>query len=246
MVTPALISAWLSALGLSALEILFVNFWYSTLNVGDLCSVGPPALPPPDTSTLDASLATIGQYLKAIAWTHLCQCVPGAPAPQPYQPPDWTSPTGWPSLPTVSCSNADLCATVTQIAQGLIALQNAMASTNQLVTLLQRYSLPFAFVLGPLHAGLTGTGSLTMPRLLGVKMELTAQNIGHPSLPGNPEYLWNQGWVSWDTPDGMLQELRVTRAEQVWLPRGAQLGGSFKWKLDAGVSMDLTELIAET
>lgn len=242
---PGLIDVWLSTVGMAWLAPLFTALWGSQLNAQQLCRSGPPALPPPDFSTLEASIATAWQYLYAVAWPNVCQCVPGAPAPTPFPDPNWTPPTGWPVLPTIACNNLDLCATIADMAQQLLAVQRQLTNVDELVTLLQRYSLPFGYVLGSAHPGLTASGSIAMPRLLGVRAEITTPNVSTPPLEGNPPYLWDQGWLSWDTPDGMLEEKRLTRTDQIWLPRGAALGGTFKWALRTGVVMTATEVEAE-
>jgi hypothetical protein len=111
--------------------------------------------------------------------------------------------------------------------------------------LLQRYGKPFAYIKGAVHAGLSTTGTLAIDRLLGVQVDVTASPAGHTVKLGNPSYLYDLGWLSVVTPDGFIDEVRLTRDHQLWQSRLFPMALSVNWALQAGVTITLTELHAE-
>jgi len=112
---------------------------------------------------------------------------------------------------------------------------------------LQRFGTPYDVEVGTPHAGLTGAGAIALGdrRPIGLKYVLTTVNPGQPIYPGNPPYMWNQGWLSIDNADGLIDELRVTRTAAEWFPPRMLLADSINYALDPGVTMTLTELFAQ-
>lgn len=110
------------------------------------------------------------------------------------------------------------------------------------VNLLQRYMVPLNYKLGTVHAGLTGSATLAVASLLGVKVELTAFPGTNRTGAGNPTYLYDMGWLSIGDPDGMLDEKRVARAAFTWLPRDMSMATSINYDFFAGVTATITEL----
>ena len=96
-----------------------------------------------------------------------------------------------------------------------------------------------------MHEGLTGAGSIAIYGPIGIRYQLVSTRPGQKILPGNPPYLWNQGWISIDDDNGMIEELRVTRTGMEWFPRNCRLATSFNWALDEGVTMRMVELLPE-
>lgn len=95
---------------------------------------------------------------------------------------------------------------------------------------------------GTVHTGLTGSSSLTVSKLAGVQVVITAQ----PSTKveaGNPPYIFDMGWLSILTGDGMIEERRLTRSQQLWLPSLMPLAVSFGYYLNPGVVATITELL---
>lgn len=115
----------------------------------------------------------------------------------------------------------------------------------RLVTDMQRNYQPFGYVLGAAHAGLTGTGSVPVSRLLGVKVALTSIPGGAVTLPGNPGYIKDMGWMSVSEVDGMLQEHRISQAAFTWFPPYMPLADHINYFLDPGVVATFTELKPE-
>lgn len=243
--TPALIDVWLTTQGLVWLAPLFTALWFSTLRADELCSAGPPALPVIDLDTLVSSPDTQLQILKAVAWVNLCQCVAGSPAPIPFPSPSAPQPPGWPALPTSPCSNADLCAAVQDLQHQLGAIQSALRSNLELTTFLQRYKLPFAYITGATHSHLVGVGTFNIPRLVGLTIDITSPPTGGTVKGGNPPYIYDQGWVSISTPDGMLAERRIAQASRSWFPAEMPTATQFSWYLQPGVEISVAELEAE-
>lgn len=111
---------------------------------------------------------------------------------------------------------------------------------------MQRYNVPFAYVPGAVHSGVSGTGTTAVSQLLGFQLNVTARPPTNRVSGGNPSYIYDLGWVSVSDPDGMIEEKRLTRDSMLWFPRLGQLATSFNFFLRAGVTLTWTELQAET
>jgi len=117
--------------------------------------------------------------------------------------------------------------------------------TREDVTLIQRYALPFAYVRGPSISGLTGTGSMALGRSVGLLIDVLGFPPANKQMLGEPPYIFDLGWVSALTPDGLVDEIRLTREHTTWLSKlipSAELVG---WGLRDGVQIRVTELHAE-
>jgi hypothetical protein len=245
LVTADLIQTVLTAVSAVELAVLFVPIIGLNLAIGSLCSSRPPAFPQLSPDPGLNSLGDLIQAFQAISWSIYCRCVPGTPPPLNFPPPSVVIPPGVPAIPTFPCDPADLCASIAAIRQAVFALTVAFAETKELVTLLQRYSLPFAYAPGALHFTLSGEGSFAISRLLGFKVDVTTRPPGKPVLPGNPDYLWDVGWLSVSDGGGMLQEQRITRDSMTWLPKACQEATLLGYSLNPGVVIDIRELQAE-
>lgn len=243
--TPALLSAWLDAASMPWLAPVFVVFWFTTYNVGNLCGKPPPTFPAIGTDVNLLSMESLTAILDAVAWFNLCECAPGSPSPVPYPPPTQPEPPGLPVPPTFSCSNVDVCATLVTIQQQLAALSQTARSSLELVTLLQRYKAPFAYTEGARHPNLTGENEFLIPRLVGLDISVTARSGAEKTHLGNPTYVYDLGWIAiWDA-NGLLQELRLTRDRMIWLPEKQTEATRFAYALRDGVTIEVTELEAE-
>lgn len=121
-----------------------------------------------------------------------------------------------------------------------------LSSIYQLVTVMQRQHVPFAYVAGTQHSGVSGTGSAVISRLLGFQLTVTAHPSTNRISGGNPSYIYDMGWVSVSDADGMIEEKRLTRLSMVWIPRMGQLATQFNYFLQSGVTLTWTELKPET
>ncbi len=106
-----------------------------------------------------------------------------------------------------------------------------------------------AYVLGPVHPNISGSASISIPSnpggqgLRGMKVQLIAGVPSHLVLPGVPPYQWDMGWMSFLTGDGMIEERRITRQNQVWLAPAFPLATTFGYFLNPGVVATFTELL---
>jgi hypothetical protein len=141
---------------------------------------------------------------------------------------------GGPSLPTPNCGCVPDAQSV-----GLLS------SIYQLLTTVQRYKAPFAYIRGPTHSGVSGTGATAISRLIGYQLAVTARPGAHRESGGNPSYIYDLGWVSVSDADGMIEEKRLTRDNMLWFPQLGQLATSFNYFLQSGVTISWTELQPE-
>lgn len=125
------------------------------------------------------------------------------------------------------------------------ATQATLQTILSLVTSIQRNYAPFGYVPGLAHATLTGNGSVSVSRLIGVKITVTAFPGSDVQLPGNPAYVKDLGWLSVSEVDGMLQERRVARLAETWFPELMPIADHINYALNPGVTVTLTELKAE-
>lgn len=136
-----------------------------------------------------------------------------------------------PGVPAGCCSDPAVTAMLDQLLQ--------------LVTLIQRYDVPFAYIPGASHVGLTGLGSFAISRLLGMRVHVTAHTSTRPDDQGNPPYVWDQGWMSVMDGNGMIQEKRISQSDFVWFPRLMQEATTFGYSLNPGTTITFEELLAE-
>ena len=244
-VTPGLIDVALAELGAPWLAPLFTGSYFTTINAETLCGSGPPPIPTIDLTTLQASAVTVLQILEAVLWPHLCQCKAGTPPAPPYPIPNPAQPTGWPAPLVFDCSNVDVCATLISLQKQITAMQATLGEDLGLTTLLQRYGLPFATVRGAVHSNLSGTGTFAVSRLVGLELELLTVPPAAFSAMGNPPYIYNLGWASIMSDDGMIDEHRFTRSKASWFSKLMPMATSFGWSLTDGCVMTVTELEAE-
>jgi hypothetical protein len=122
------------------------------------------------------------------------------------------------------------------------ALLTRIANTLDLV---QRYGLPFAYVLGASHSGISGAGTFAISRLLGMRVTITSDTSSHPTTPGTPTYIWDLGWMSIENGDGMIDEVRITRTNQMWFSRLFPTSLTFGYYLRDGVTATFQEIEAE-
>lgn len=154
-------------------------------------------------------------------------------------------PPGWPTPPTFTCVDDDVCATLERIQQQLAALAQTMKQDYELVTLLQRYRLPFATVAGANHSGLSGSGSFAVSRLKGLRVSIR-QRPTTTTLPGPVPYRFDLGWIAAeDGANVLVEERRVSQDAFDWFPEDMQLATRFGYEFFPGVIADVLELQAE-
>jgi hypothetical protein len=123
----------------------------------------------------------------------------------------------------------------------LLALQQLQSN----VQLLQRQIIPFAYLTGAVHAGLSGQGTIAVSSLLGVKVDLTTIPPTFAQQADVANYIFGVGWMSILTADGFIDERRVTRAHQLWMPELMSDATSFGYSFAPGIVATVTELLRE-
>lgn len=125
------------------------------------------------------------------------------------------------------------------------ALIGFLSRIEDLVTLLQRQAAPFAYVHGPAHSGLTGSGHVAIQGVLGVKIDLTTVP-GYTGLQaGDPDTIYEAGWVNFGGSDGYSARTVLHTTPQLIFPNLAGQYTTFGYTLNPGVVATVTELIRE-
>jgi hypothetical protein len=111
-----------------------------------------------------------------------------------------------------------------------------------MVTLLQRQLAPFAYIEGSVHAGLSGSGTIAIQGLLGVKVDVT-------TLPGSlgesgvlPVELFDVGYVTFGTSAGYQSSNRIEHDPQIIVPPRGSIYTTLAYDLHPGVAATITEL----
>jgi hypothetical protein len=100
------------------------------------------------------------------------------------------------------------------------AVAALLTQIYQLLQLVQRQHVPFAHVAAGEDAGLTGQGQLDVQGLLAVTVLLTTMPPYLGLAEGDPDRLFDVGWITAGTADGWLEPRRITTS-----PFMLRLGG---------------------
>lgn len=122
------------------------------------------------------------------------------------------------------------------------------ARVNQildLVTLIQRQSVPFGYVAGATHAGLTGAGALSVSGLLGCKVDMTTIPASYGQSVGTPVEHFDLGFVTFGSPDGYPSSMRLEHQPTLFLPARCGAYTNLAYTLAPGVVATITELHRE-
>ncbi len=124
--------------------------------------------------------------------------------------------------------------------------QNLLQQILQLVTLVQRNAVPFAYIPGASHSALTGDGILTIPSCVGMLLTITTVP-GYSGVElGSPNEIFDIGWFSWGTADGFGERVLIHKNPQLSFPDKASQFTRFGYSLNPGVVATIQELYAET
>jgi len=202
---------------------LIQTFANLLLDVDTLCSGPPPVMP---TLTRDdfmfgnpelpgpGAYAKAWTWLQAAAWHSLCECVPapgGSPAPTPYVAPSQpTPPAGVPDQPApLVCDASDLCSQFNQLMGAVGALTRQVQFLRGDVTLMQRQHVPFNYLRGTAHVGLSGTGEISVSDILGLSVSLSGiPDWGSADLD-TPTGYYNIGELAVGNTDGWIATHRI-------------------------------------
>lgn len=124
-------------------------------------------------------------------------------------------------------------------------LSSAIQDVQTLVTQLQRYLLPFAYVFGTVHSGISGTGSFAITSLSGMKISVTSVPPFAGESVRDVNKLFELGWVSIQTADGLIDQIAIDRVERVWQSRLFPEATLFGFFCTPGTVIELTEVMPE-
>lgn len=242
---PDFIQSVANSRGMGWIASRFAGAYFTVLGVTDLCSRPPPVPGPIVANDFQGNFGRMIEALGALLWPELCECIPGSPSPIPYTPWVTTEPPGSATPPSFPVTTPGDPAALSQILSLLAQLVNMVAQDLETDTLEQRWRLPFATIPGATQTGLVDSGTTGLDRALGVLLTVTKLPEGVTTWPGNPIYIKDLGWVSVDDGGAMLQELRVTRQQQMWFPTQMQLANRFSWALTPGTEIAMQVLKVE-
>jgi hypothetical protein len=257
-VTAFLIDAAIVLLGGGPLAIAaFDAMLGAPLFPGAVCIAGPPAMPAfgPEDYIPGTQIWAPGsfdkrlQVLRVVAWSFYCRCVAapsGFPAPtQPPPPlpfPDFGSTTGTP-VPII-CDGTDICTIFEQLMRQMTALAQELAYARRDIQLIQRQHVPFAYVPGTLHSGLSGAGTITVNPLLGLAVQSTTIPSYLSSDMAPVQSWFKLGELSWGTGDGWTARHIVTHNPHLFLDIGGDIT-EVAYLFEPGVVANILELIRE-
>jgi hypothetical protein len=113
------------------------------------------------------------------------------------------------------------------------------------VTTLQRQLVPFAYIAGAQHTGLSGAGNFDIQGLLGVLINVTTTPTPIGREGTSPTEYFDMGWLTFGTDDGYPSSFRLERSDQVLTPVRCSLYTNLAYDLHPGVVITVTELKRE-
>jgi hypothetical protein len=113
------------------------------------------------------------------------------------------------------------------------------------VTLIQRQAVPFGYIPGTVHSGLTGSGVLSVSDLIGAKVDCTTIPASLGIAGTSPAEHFNLGYITWGTADGYPQSVRIEHQPLLSLPSRAGAFTDLAYDLHPGVVATITELKRE-
>ncbi len=263
IVDAALISLAVTALGAPWLAIILGAFAGATLETGLLCNGAPPTMPYVTSQTIAdfgagnaTAIATMWKVFQAASWSSVCQCkaaTGGGPAPVDYPPPLTLPPPSTPPpvilpppppLPTpppIVCDSTNICGTLEAMRLMLVQLGAQMANVTTLTTLVQRQGVPFGYLAGGVHAGLSGNGQFAVSGILGLAVHFTTLPGTYPPHAGDPDTYHQIGKVSVGTADGWLRSWEPTHSPYMIL----EVSGAITlvgYAFPSGIVATITEL----
>jgi hypothetical protein len=114
-----------------------------------------------------------------------------------------------------------------------------------MVTLIQRQSVPFAYIASASHAGLAGSGELTVQGLIGLRITLTTIPSLVGSDAGDPLTYFQAGWLRWGDADGFSERRFIDASPLTWYPQPAGQYTRIAYSLNVGVVATIEELERE-
>lgn len=164
-------------------------------------------------------------------------CVAASPTP-PGAPPVPTITT--PPFPTESaCTTQDVCDLVQQLLQSVTLLRT-------MVDLIQRQEVPFGYILGTTHPGLTGSGTISVQGLLGLAVHLsTVPGFWGLSSDYPQRYIPAPATTAVGTANGDQDTHFFHLTDELWFPVDMGAMTHVRYEFKPGCVGSITELIRE-
>lgn len=143
---------------------------------------------------------------------------------------EWFCGTGANTGGQSCCTDSTLAALLTQI----------LGQVN----LIQRQIVPFAYITGTAHSGLTGHGTISVSGILGLLVNASVP-ASTSLLPGTPDVRIPIGRVNLATADGYEDRVELVTDSQIIVPYAAGLFVTVGYSLEPGVTATITELRRE-
>lgn len=141
---------------------------------------------------------------------------------------------------------ADIPTAPPPVAQPLPPVDRAMLDRIlAMVTLIQRQAVPFGYVYGTNHTGLTGHGSFSVADLIGVSVDVTTLPGWAGAADGSPTQYFDLGFVTLGTADGYEHSRRIDHDGTLFLPYAAGAFTAVGYTLASGVEVAIRELVRE-
>lgn len=113
-----------------------------------------------------------------------------------------------------------------------------------MVTLTQRQLAPFSSIHGDAHTGITGNGQFSVQGLLGVAIDITTLPSRAGLVAGNPDTLWDVGWLRVGTADGWGPRVFITADPFVLTPVSGDTT-IVGYSIPDDVTVTITEIVRE-
>jgi hypothetical protein len=114
------------------------------------------------------------------------------------------------------------------------------------VTLIQRQAVPFGYIVGTVHSGLTGSGSFTVSDILGVLVQVSTIPVYWGVTSDNPHrYVPAPAMVAAGDSAGDQDTHFVHFTEELWFPPAMGAMTRIKYEFKPGCGGAVTELIRE-
>lgn len=114
----------------------------------------------------------------------------------------------------------------------------------ELVTLIQRQKVPFAYIPGPRHVGLTGAGQVSLTSPIGVSVQVTNMPAYIGLIGGTPAEFFDLGFVTLGNADGWARSVRLDHNPLLIQPIDATWS-TLGYSLEPNVVVDVQELKRE-
>lgn len=116
----------------------------------------------------------------------------------------------------------------------------------ELVTLVQRQKVPYAYIDGATHSGLSGAATITIPSgLIGLRTTITTTPDYVGSAGSNPGAIFDVGYLSVGDSTGWAETQPIRRSPWNWFPPDMSTWTRVGYNLNPGVVVSITELEPE-